>query len=161
MEIPREKFEQRKAEAAAFYQSIDPVKCPYFNGDCVHFNSEGFEHLIFKEWNKTRSQSEQYTRFRLLPLAVSVIRKSGTLQEYDERNAFVRRQSKGKWCKVMKLVRYYVFVAIVNELRIKVIVKEIEGGQRCFHSIYPSWNTQSDGQGGKKKKLFQGNPETD
>jgi hypothetical protein len=161
MEIADDKFQQRKAEAEAFYQSIDPVKCPYFNGDCVHFNSEGFEHIVFKEWNKTRSRVEQYTRFRLLPLAVSITKKSGTLQEYDERNLFVRRQSRGKWNKILKPVRYYVFTAIVKDLRVKVIVKEIEGGQKCFHSIYPSWNTQPDGQGGKKKKLYHGDPETD
>jgi hypothetical protein len=161
MEISDEKFEQRKTEATAFYKSIGQVKCPYFDGDCVHFNSEGFEHLIFKEWNKTRSQVEQYTRFRLLPLAVSIIKKSGTMQEYDERNMFVRSQSRGKWSQVMKAVRYYIFVAIVGELRAKVIIKEIEGGQRCFHSIYPSWQTESDGQGGKRKKLYRGEPETD
>ncbi len=161
MEISEEKFNQRKIEAESFYKSIGPIKCPYFNGDCVYFNSQGFEHLVFKEWNKTRSQQEQYTRFRLLPLAVSVIKKSGTLQEFDERKLFVRRKSKDGWNKIMKIVKYYIFVAIVGELRLKVIIKEIEGGQKNFHSVYPSWQVVVDDGGVKKKKFFTGEPETD
>jgi hypothetical protein len=161
MEISEEKFNQRKTEAESFYKSIGPIKCPYFSGECVYFNSTGFEHLVFKEWNKTRSQTEQYTRFRLLPLAVSVIKKSGTLQEFDERKLFVRTKSKDGWNKVMKTVKYYVFVAIVGELRLKVIVKEIEGGQKNFHSVYPSWQVVVSEGGIKKKKFFSGDLETD
>ena len=81
--IPKQKFNQRKTEADSYYRSVTSIKCPYFNGEEVHFNSDGFEHIVFKEWNKTRSRTDQYVRFRLLPLAVSVIKKSGTLQEYD------------------------------------------------------------------------------
>lgn len=88
MKISGENFAQRKAEAKAFYDSIEKVRCPFFNDD-VHFNSEGFEHIRFKAWNKSRTQQEQYTRYRLIPLAVSIIKRSGTLQEYDERNIFV------------------------------------------------------------------------
>jgi hypothetical protein len=161
MELTQEKFNQAKIEADAYYRSIGSVKCPYFNNEPVAFNSEGFEHVIFKEWNKTRSQLEQYTRFRLLSLGVSVIKRSGTLQEFDKRNLFVRMKSKNGWNKVMKVVRYYVFVAIFGELRLKVVVKEVEGGQKYFWSIYPSWETKSDINGEKKKKFFSGNPETD
>ncbi|HVY67510.1 MAG TPA: hypothetical protein VHA30_01270 [Patescibacteria group bacterium] len=161
MEISEEKFNQRKTEAENFYKSIGPTKCPYFKGECIYFNSQGFEHLIFKEWNKTRSQREQYVRFRLLPLAVGVIKKSGTLQEYDERKLFVRRKSKDGWGRTMKKVKYYVFVAIIGELRLKVIIKEIEGSQKNFHSVYPSWQAVIDGSGIKKKKFYSGEPETD
>jgi len=74
VDIPEEKFNQRKTEADSYYKSVVNVKCPYFNNELVYFNSEGFEHVIFKEWNKTRTRAEQYTRFRLLPLAVSIIK---------------------------------------------------------------------------------------
>ena len=161
MDISEEKFVQRKAEAKVIYDAIGSVKCPYFNGEEVHFNSEGFEHILFKSWNKTRSRVEQYTRLRLIPLVVSIIRKSGTLQEYDEKNIFVRQQSRGKWTEVMKLVRYYIFIAIINDLRMKIIVREVVGEKKRFYSVYPSWSTAQDGWGGKKKKLYTGNPETD
>ncbi|MEA3249724.1 MAG: hypothetical protein U9Q03_05225 [Patescibacteria group bacterium] len=58
MEITEEKFNQRKAEADKFYKSIGIVKCLYFDGEEIHFNSEGFEHVSMKEWNKTRTRKE-------------------------------------------------------------------------------------------------------
>lgn len=161
MEISVEKFNQRKTEADTYYKSIGNVKCPYFNGEPVYFNSEGFEHIIFKHWNKTRSQIEQYTRFRLLPLAVTVIKKSGTLQEFDQRNLFVRRKSKDGWNKILKNVKYYIFTAIIGDLRLKIVIKEIEGGQKNFWSLYPSWDTIKNIEGEKKKKFYSGDPETD
>ncbi len=161
MGISEEKFNQRKVEAKSFYESLEPIKCPYFNGECIYFNSEGFEHILFKEWGVRRSQVDQYTRLRLIPLAVNIIKKTGTLQELDEKNLFVRQQSSYGWAKILKNVKYYIFVAIIGELRLKVIIKEIAGGQKNFHSVYPSWEVKSDGLGGRRKKFYQGNPETD
>lgn len=161
MDINKAKFNQSKTEADTYFKSITSVKCPYFNNDPVYFNSEGFEHIIFKEWNKTRSKTEQYTRFRLLPLGVTVIKRSGTLQEFDERKIFVRRKSKDGWNKILKLVKYYVFVSIIGDLRLKVVVKEIEGGQKNFWSIYPSWEIKKNINGEIKKKFFTGDPETE
>ncbi len=83
------------------------------------------------------------------------------MQEFDERKLFVRRNSKDGWNKVIKTVKYYIFVAIVGELRLKVIVKEIEGGQKNFHSVYPSWQVVTKNDGLKKKKFYTGEPETD
>ncbi len=61
----------------------------------------------------------------------------------------------------MKVVRYYVFVAIINEARIKVIIKEIEGGVKFFYSLYPSWKVTLDINGQKKKKFYSGDLESD
>ena len=161
MEISDEKFVQSKAEAKTIYDAIGQIKCPYFNGEEIHFSFEGFEHIRFKDWNKTRSQVEQYTRFRLIPLAASIIKKSGTMQEYDEKNIFVRQQSRGRWTRAMKFARYYIFIAIVKDLRMKVIIREVSGEKKKFYSVYPSWKIEPEGQGGMKKKLYAGNPETD
>ncbi len=83
------------------------------------------------------------------------------MQEFDERKLFVRRKSKDGWNQTLKIVKYYIFVAIVGELRLKVIIKEIEGGQKNFHSVYPSWQVTVDDGGVKKKKFFTGEPEID
>jgi len=55
MDIDEIKFEKIKNEAKAFYQGLDQVHCPYLN-DSVAFNSEGFEHLLNKSWNRGRSK---------------------------------------------------------------------------------------------------------
>lgn len=164
MIITDESFNREKARADVFYRSVVKVFCPYFDGGSeseVSFNSDGFEHLIYKEWNKTRSREDQYYRFRLLPLAVTVLKQSGTLQEYDEKMVFIRRRSRGTWHKVMKLARYFIFVAIIDDLRIKVVVKAVEGGQMNFHSVYPCWDKRVGGIHGPNRKFFTGDPEND
>jgi len=83
------------------------------------------------------------------------------MQEYCEARLFVRTKTKGAWAKTLKNIRYYVFVAIIGELRLKVIVKQIEEGQKNFHSIYPSWQIHKDQQGNPIKKFYYGNPEVD
>jgi len=57
------------------------------------------------------------------------------------------------------LVRYYVFVAIEKSVRLKIIIKEIEGGEKFFYSLYPSWKTTKDNP--QKKIFYSGNLEED
>ena len=56
-----------------------------------------------------------------------------------------------------------MFIAFLKDhgLRLKIVVKEIEGGQPFFWSVYPSWRIESDGQGGKRKVFYAGNLEED
>ena len=162
IEIDDDKFVKVRQETEVYYQSVEPVWCPYFKTK-VHFNSEGFEHLLFKSWNRTRKQVEQYIRLRLLPIAVKIIEKSHTLQEYDERQMFVRQKINSRWEQRAKLVRYYVFIAIdtAKNVRLKVVVKEIEGGEKFFWSLYPSWRVTTDTSGQQRKVFYSGNLETD
>lgn len=60
----------------------------------------------------------------------------------------------------MKTVRYYVFVAIIKNIRLKVIIKEIEGGARFFYSLYPSWRVINDESGKERKVFYSGDLET-
>jgi|SRR3989338_4066612 len=160
MGINDTKFNITRTKAEEDYEKIGKVKCPYFD-DYVTFNTIGFQHLLFKNWNKTRLRTEQYIRLKLIKLAQLVIAKSHTLQEYDERKNFVRQKINSRWETRMKIIRYYVFVAIINNARIKVIVKEIDGGAKLFYSLYPSWKVTVDINGQKKKKFFSGNLELD
>ncbi|MFH0815170.1 MAG: hypothetical protein V1902_03800 [Candidatus Falkowbacteria bacterium] len=165
MEVDKEKFKLLRARAEEEYFKIGAVRCPYLQ-DEVHFNRVGFEHLLFKEWNKTRSEIEQYNRLKLLRLAPLILRQSHTLQEFDERKMFVRQKinvqkSNARWESRLMPVYYYVFVAIIDNARIKVVVKEIEGGSKFFYSLYPSWKVTINANGEKKKKFFSGDPESD
>jgi len=160
LESDEEKFKRVRKEAEEYYESIGSVWCPYLQEN-VHFNTEGFQHLLFKSWNRTRVRAEQYTRLRLLRLVPDIIAKSHTLQEYEERSLLIKQKVNSRWEKRMKRVRYYVFIAIVKTVRLKIIVKEIEGGAKFFYSLYPSWRDTPDVNGNKKKVLYSGNLETD
>lgn len=162
MEINKEKFQETKKQAEEFYKSVDKVYCPYLETN-VNFNSEGFEHILFKTWNRGRSRVEQYVRLRLLSKAVEIIKKSYTLQEYSEEKMFVRQKINSRWEKRMKIVKYYVFIALLPDkgIRFKIICKQIEGGEPFFWSIYPSWRRKKDISGRERKILYTGNLEED
>lgn len=133
-----QKFETILKKAETFYHQIGTIYCPYLQND-VHFSSEGLQHLLSKSWNRGRNQKEQTTRLRLLPLIPKILIKCHTLQEYDERELFVRQKINSRWEKRLKLIKYYIFIAIVKTVRLKIVIKEIEGGAKQFYSLYPSW----------------------
>src|SRR5436189_5258368 len=56
------------------------IRCPYFGADVV-LNAQGLHHLRYCA-ERERSKPEQMLKFQLLPLALEVIRKGGTGQEY-------------------------------------------------------------------------------
>jgi hypothetical protein len=159
MVIDPMKFEKTREAAEIAYKLIGKVKCPYLN-DFVHFNSEGFEHLLFKKWNVTRPREDQYMRLKLIPLAVKALTLSHTLQEYKEAQVFVRRKSNSVWKQEMKAVKYYAFIAILNNALIKVIVRQVDGGQRNFYSLIPKWRLEGN-NGDKKRITHSGDPEED
>lgn len=158
MKLSVKKFNRIKTEAIDFYGKINKVKCPYF-GDHVLFNNKGLQHLKFKGWNKTRLIQDQYMRFKLLKYAPEVIKKSNTLQEYDERKNLERVHVNSRWENRAVKVFYYGFVAIIDEIRIKVIIKEVQGGEKYFWSIIPCW--KQDKSALNKKILREGNLEMD
>ena len=162
MEISDDKFEKAKYSAKKFYEHIGRIWCPYLGRE-INFNSEGFEHLLAKSWNRGRSRVEQYTRLKILPKVVEIIRSSHTLQEYDQRLVFMRRKINSRWEKQVRTVRYFVFIALLRNhgIRFKIIVKEAEGGQPFFWSVYPSWRTVTQESGERKKIFFYGNLEED
>lgn len=162
MEITLEQLEKIKSEAERLYKDIGEVKCPYLNNGKVSFNAKGLDHIKFKEWNKARSPMVQYVRLRLLKFAPEVINKSHTLQEYYETKKFERRKKHSGWEKVLLVVRYYAFVAIINKCRIKIVVKEVDGGQPFFWSIIPFWkNNRANNESNEiyKKILHEGDLE--
>jgi len=162
MKIKEDLFEKVKIESKEYYDNLNEVYCPYLKKE-VRFNKYGFEHILSKSWNRGRSSIEQYTRLRLLPKVVDVIKLSHTLQEYDERKMMIKQKINSRWEKRPKLVKYYVFIAIIVSLnvRFKVVVKEVEGGLPFFWSIYPSWKKEVTADNGKKKIFYTGNLEED
>ncbi len=161
MEFTPEKFNQIKRDAENFYGKIGSVYCPYFSSK-INFNTKGLDHLIFKNWNRTRPLSDQFSRFRHLILAPEVIKSSRTLQGIWNTQKFERVKKKdGTWQQVLKLTTYYEFIAIMeshgSRVRVKVIVKQVDGGDRFFLSIIPFWGVDKHGE----RIMHSGSPEND
>ena len=148
-------FIELRTRVETEYKGIGDVKCPYLNA-VVAFNAKGLDHLKFKSWSKARNRSDQFIRLKLLHLATEVLKKSHSLQGLEEGNKFERVKVNSRWENKMMFVRYYEFIAVINNCRIRVIVKQIDATQPYFWSIIPFWK-----QGRLGRKLFSGDPESD
>ena len=163
MEVSLDKFKRVKEEAEKFYKQIGEIHCPYFKEN-VAFNTKGLEHLKFKEKNKARLVVDQYIRLKLLKLAPQIIEKSHTLQDFYETKKFEQQKMNSRWENRLIEVKYYGFVAIINGARIKIIVKQITGGNKFFWSLIPFWKNNQKNSGNNllnKKILHAGNMEDD
>lgn len=151
-------LERAKEEAEKVYGAIREVNCPYLKSIVV-FNRKGLNHVKFKSDQKARNRSDQYMRLRHLKFAPRILEKSCTLQEYKEAKTFEETKSKGNRQRVLKNTKFYGFIAIVQDngftKRLKIIVKEVEGGRKHFWSIVPYWKSN------RELKIHSGNPETD
>jgi len=133
-------FEKLKESAELFYKGIGKIKCPYFD-EYISFNSKGIEHVKFKSKRKIRKRDDAYTRLKNIHLAPEILKISRTLQEKQVKQIFVTIKTNNRCEEVLKYCKYFAFIAIVKdrdyEKRLKVVVRQIEGGEKHFWSIIP------------------------
>lgn len=96
--------------------------CPYL-GQNVHFTNRGFSHLIYKK-RDMRPYTEIESRLNCIRLVPRILSKSGTLQEYENKD-----------------VHYFGFIAIINSKKYKVVILKDNTGEYRFVSIIPKWRT--------------------
>ena len=157
IQFTQQQFEEIKSRGELLYKTLGDVYCPYF-GCKVSFNSKGLEHLKFKERGKTRLERDQYMRFKLIYLVPEVLKVSHTVQGILETKMFERIRINNRTDTLLKPVNYYEFIAVIKRNRIKVIVKQIDGGDRFFWSIIPFWGMNTDTM---TRLLYEGTPEED
>ncbi len=157
MKINKNKFEIQKQKAERFYKNLDFIQCPYFN-EKVNFNAKGLEHLKFKRKNHSRSENDQFIRFRLLHLAPEIIKLSRTVQGISSRKTFEIIRSNNRNEHKLVNVKYFEFVAVIDNIRVRVVVKQVENSPKYFWSIIPFWKMNKENG---KRKVYNGNPEED
>ena len=157
LEFTDKEFNKLKEEREAYYKSIGNVSCGYFQGEKIHFNAKGLEHLKFKSKNHARSQQDQYTRLKLLHLAPEILKLSRTVQGICERKVWEINRSNQRNESVYVDAIYYEFIAVIKGIRVRVVVKKIGNTPKYFWSIIPNWKMSENG----KRKIHNGNPEED
>lgn len=156
MAINLENFEYIKARGEELYKSFEPVRCPYFN-ELVYFTAEGLEHLKYKHRNRERLQQDQFTRFKLFHLVPIILKLSRTLQGRSKRIIFERVPINSRRQLMAVECLFYEFIAIIEDVRLRVVVKQLFGGKPYFWSVIPYWT--SDEQ--KNRNFNFGNPNED
>ena len=153
-------YEKLKEDAQSFYNNIYKVFSPALNQD-IYFNSEGFNHIIFKGSRSERERPSQMLRFKLLHLAVKLVKLSTTYQEFEETLKEFEVKSHKKRIRKSKPVRYWGIIAIIDGRKIKVILRQIgDGGAMHFWSIVPAWTTNKY-RDAKFYTTMKGSPDED
>ncbi|MEN9605023.1 MAG: hypothetical protein RJB39_708 [Candidatus Parcubacteria bacterium] len=156
-EITEEQFINAKTCGEELYKTFKGVYCPYFQEEVV-FNAKGLEHLKFKQKNQARIVEDQYIRLKILKFAPEVLKQTRTIQGISEQKVFELQRSNHRNHHILVDAMYYEFVAIITQVRVRVIVKQIGTGPKYFWSIIPFWSTDRNlGE----RKLHYGSPEHD
>ena len=140
-------FNRRKEKAKALYAEQKGIYCPYFKCEVV-LNSDGFHHLQFSDRSE-RDKKEQLLKFSLLPLALKVIKNSGTIQEHRKGIITIGQAGKDR-LRQTKNVEYWALIAIIgdSEIKIRVIIRRVGDGNFIFWSVMPDSNLR------KGQKLY-------
>lgn len=152
-------YDNLRESAQKFYSEIGNVFSPALK-EKIYFLSEGFNHIIFKSHRRERERPSQILRFKLLPLAVTLLKESTTYQEFEETLKEFDAKSYKKRIRKSKSVKYWGIIAIIDGRKIKVIVRKIGDGAMHFWSIVPAWVTNTY----RDTKFFttmKGNPDED
>lgn len=150
-------FEKVRTDAETFYTTIGKVRCPYFGCE-IAFNAKGLKHLRFKSDRQARPHKDQYSRLKLIHYAPEVLKLSRTVQGIWVVKRFEEQKTNNRWERAMKEVSYYEFIAVLDLIRIRVIVKEVEGGEKHFWSVIPFWGIDKNTS---RRILYSGDPEND
>lgn len=139
-----EQFLELKERSRKIFEKNLLIHCPYFQQE-ISLNSDGFHHLQFSD-RRERNKEEQILKFNLLPLAIKVIKKSGTIQEFRKGLYPIGKKSKRDGSVILKNIEYWGFVAIIgNEpIRIRIILRRVGDGKIIFWSVMPAMQLSRD-----------------
>jgi hypothetical protein len=152
-------YEKLRDTAQALIAATKPVYSPALDEEVI-FNSEGFNHILFRGCRSAREYSSQIMRFKLLPRAIGLIAFANTFQEFEETLKEFEVKIRKKRVKKTKSVRYWGIIAIFEGRKIKVILRRIGQGKLHFWSIVPDWITNKH-RDIKFVSTMKGNPEED
>lgn len=152
-------LEKIKSDSKEYYRTLESIVCPALN-ETITFKSVGFNHIIYQKANHERERSSQVLRFKLLPLAVKLIGLSTTYQEYEKIIQKLTIERHGVKIHQNKRVIFWGLIAIINNRKIKVILRKVGNGDIHFWSIIPSWTTNKT-RDGKLFSTMKGNPDID
>lgn len=145
MDIDPKYFNERKQKAEQIYIVQKSIFNPYFKTEII-LNSDGFHHLQFSA-RRERNKREQLLKFSLLPLALEIIKKSGTIQEYRKLLTPVGKK-KNDGSIPVKMVEYWGLVAIVGSknIKVKAVLRKVGDGNITFWSVMPYSKFKQEGQ---------------
>ena len=105
------------------YKSLGSVTWPGLNGERVFFMDDGFRHLIKKN-RKFRKFKDIYRRLRIVKYCKEIIESSRSYKDYK---IVIGR---------MVTFKYWSLEGKVRELKIAMIIRQINNGRKHFFSVF-------------------------
>lgn len=135
------KSDELKQKARNFFQENSNVKCPAFPKEKVYLNARGLQHLFYKGSRSKRDLKRIAKNIELLPRAVQLLKLMPLPQEEDSYRAHGQKY------------KFWAFEGVVENRRIKVVVRQIGTGRKHFYSVIPAWRKKRFGVINSKKNL--------
>ena len=132
-----------KDKIKKIFDATKEVRCPAFPDEKIVFNAKGINHLIYKGDRSRREQSRIQTNIRLLPSAIKVLK------------AMAYPQEETSYLRVGVNYKFWTFEAVVDNRRIKVIIRQVGNGKKHFWSVIPAWRKDRFGILNAKKRNIE------
>ena len=127
-------YQKAKEEAKKIYSEIGGVKCPALGDEYVFFNSFGFNHII-RKGRIPRTRNEQKRRFALLPFVEVIIKNPKAIIIYRKETIKEKINRHGEKVLMESTAHFWAFVEKIEDCNIKVVVRQIEKGNKHFFSV--------------------------
>src|SRR3989338_4933167 len=132
-----------KDQIKKIFDKQKKIECPAFPDELIAFNAKGINHLIYKGSRSRREDSRIITNIRLLPKAIKVLQLMPLFQE------------ESSYAKDHIDYRFWTFEAVIDQRRIKVIVRQVGNGKKHFWSVIPAWRKDRFGILNAKKRNLE------
>lgn len=137
------KSEQLKVKAKEFFKANKIVKCPAFPNEKIFFNAKGLQHLFYKGPRSKRDIKRIAKNIELLPRAVKLLELMPIPQEQDTYEVQEKRY------------KFWAFEGVIDNRRIKVIVRQVGTGNKHFYSVIPAWRKKRFGVLNSRTRLWK------
>ncbi len=132
-----------KDQIRKIFDETKEVNCPAFPKEKIIFNAKGINHLIYKGSRSRREISRIETNVRLLPSAIKILKIMPLAQE---EMFYVRESTK---------YQFWTFEAVIDNRRIKAIIRQVGNGKKHFWSVIPAWRKDRFGVLNAKKRNLE------
>lgn len=132
-----------KDKAKKFFQVTGALDCPAFTGEKIFFNAKGIQHLFYKGPRSKRDLKRIAKNIELLPQAVKLLKLMPIPQEEDTYTAHEKKY------------KFWAFEGVIDNRRIKVIIRQVGTGKKHFYSVIPAWRKKRFGVLNSKTRLWK------
>jgi hypothetical protein len=132
-----------KEQIKIIFKQAGEIPCPAFGGEKIYFNAKGINHLIYKGSRSRRDEKRIKTNIRLLPRAIKLLSLAIFWQEENQ------------YIKDRVTFKFWAFEAVIDNRRIKVIIRQVGKGRKHFWSVIPAWRKDRFGIVNAKRRNLE------